>query len=215
MGPVRPDLPRFSSLAPSIAFLMPDSAPFLFSEADLADIESGLPALVDGKPDQERFSGAIIEKQQELVSAVLADLVQGHSQRLIASKYSISRHTISGILSRAEASGKIAPYKQRLSAKLARAIEGGIEKYTEDLEAGKIQGAQIPVGIGILSDKKALIDGEATEVIEHRHTVNLETWRESLRIAAAKVGKSIQDGMQDSPTISPALDVQALPPETT
>ena len=78
----------------------------------------------------------------------------------------VSRNTVAGLIRRAEASGKVEPYKARVSARLGRAVEAGVECWTEAVEAGKISPSQIPVAVGIFADKKAMLDGEATSRVE-------------------------------------------------
>lgn len=138
-------------------------APELFSPEQ---IESGL-IEVAGKP-RGQFSGGIIEKQAALVDVILERFASGASQREIARLFRVSPNTVAGVVARATASGRIEAYKTRVSAKLAGAIEGGIEVWTDALRAGLLNPAQIPLAVGIFSDKKALLDGEATSRVEVR-----------------------------------------------
>ena len=142
---------------------MMQPAPELFSPEA---VEAGL-VEVAGKP-RGQFSGGIIERQAELVDVILERFASGASQREIARVFSVSTNTVAGIVSRATASGRIEAYKTRVSAKLAGAIEGGIEFWTDALRAGTLNPAQIPLAVGIFSDKKALLDGEATSRVEVR-----------------------------------------------
>ena len=142
---------------------MMQPAPELFSAEA---VEAGL-VEVAGKP-RGQFSGGIIERQAELVDVILERFAAGASQREIARVFSVSTNTVAGIVSRARASGRIEAYKTRVSAKLAGAIEGGIEVWTDALRAGLLNPAQIPLAVGIFSDKKALLDGEATSRVEVR-----------------------------------------------
>ena len=142
---------------------MMQPAPELFSPEA---VEAGL-VEVAGKP-RGQFSGGIIERQAELVDVILERFASGASQREIARVFSVSTNTVAGIVSRATASGRIEAYKTRVSAKLAGAIEGGIEVWTDALRAGTLNPAQIPLAVGIFSDKKALLDGEATSRVEVR-----------------------------------------------
>ena len=138
-------------------------APELFSAEA---VEAGL-VEVAGKP-RGQFSGGIIERQAELVDVILERFAAGASQREIARIYGVSTNTVAGIVARATAAGRIEAYKIRVSAKLAGAIEGGIEVWTDALRAGTLNPAQIPLAVGIFSDKKALLDGEATSRVEVR-----------------------------------------------
>ena len=138
-------------------------APELFSPEA---VESGL-VEVAGKP-RGQFSGALIERQAELVDVILERFAAGSSQREIARVFGISTNTVAGVVARATAAGRIEAYKTRVSAKLAGAIEGGIEVWTDALRAGLLNPAQIPLAVGIFSDKKALLDGEPTSRVEVR-----------------------------------------------
>ena len=74
--------------------------------------------------DQERFSGTTTEKDRELVAGVLSAIAAGVPRDHIARLAGISTHTIAGIVERAEKSGEIAGWKERMSRQLARASEG-------------------------------------------------------------------------------------------
>ncbi len=131
-------------------------------------VESGLVEIA-GKP-RGQFSGVLIEKQAALVDVILERFAAGASQREIARVFSISTNTVAGVVARATSCGRIEAYKTRVSAKLAGAIEGGIEVWTDALRAGTLNPAQIPLAVGIFSDKKALLDGEATSRVEVRQS---------------------------------------------
>ena len=129
-------------------------------------VEAGL-VEVAGKP-RGQFSGALVERQAALVDVILERFAAGASQREIAKIFRVSSNTVAGIVARATTSGRIEAYKTRVSAKLAAAVEGGIEVWTDALRAGTLNPAQIPLAVGIFSDKKALLDGEATSRVEVR-----------------------------------------------
>lgn len=163
----------------SVAAACPDDEPedsptFGF----LAEVERHLPEIAGGT-----YSGKIVERDRDRVEAVINAFVAGIGKRRIAQALGMSVHTVRGIVQRADAAGKIAPYKQRMSSRFAQAIELGIEQYIEALEEGKIQAAQIPVGVGILSDKKALLDGEATARVERSEGPSVEDVIERMRRA--------------------------------
>ena len=120
------------------------------------------------------FSGVLTERDQSLVDAILSSFVAGATQRQIAERFKVSRNTIAQMVRRAEADGRLEPYKARLSARLGRAVEAGIEHWTEAVEAGKVSASQIPVAVGIFTDKKLLLDGEATSRVEHLQRVTPE-----------------------------------------
>jgi DNA-binding Lrp family transcriptional regulator len=147
-----------------------------------SEVEQHLPEIAGGT-----FSGVIVERDRELVDSVLAAFTAGIGKRRIARAFGLSPHTVRGIVQRAEASGRIAPYKQRMSARLAQAIELGVEQYIEALEEGKIAPGQIPVGVGILTDKKALLDGEATARVERTDGPSVQDVIERMRRAKGMI----------------------------
>lgn len=120
------------------------------------------------------FSGTLTERDQTLVDAILSSFVSGATQRQIAERFKVSRNTIAQMVRRAENDGRLEPYKARLSARLGRAVEAGIEHWTEAVEAGKVSASQIPVAVGIFTDKKLLLDGEATSRVEHVQRITPE-----------------------------------------
>ena len=129
------------------------------------------------------FSGKIIERDKQLVEAILSAFAGGISQRRIAQAFKVSRNTVAALVDRATAAGKIEPIKKRLSGKLGRAIEAGIEQWIDAVEEGSISPSQIPVAVGIFSDKKALLDGEATSRIERVEGPSMDSVMEKLQRA--------------------------------
>lgn len=154
----------------------------------MQDVERHLPEIAGGT-----FSGKIVEQDREKVDAVLMAFASGIGKKRIARAFGLSPHTVRGIVQRAEAAGKIAPYKQRMSVRLAQAIELGVEQYIEALEEGKIAPGQIPVGVGILTDKKALLDGEATSRVERTDGPSLAEVIERMKRAKGLLGGGAVD----------------------
>lgn len=139
---------------------------------DLATCERHLIEL--RAPDAARFTGSTVEKDRERVEAVLAAVVAGVPREHIARLANISTHTIAGIVERAEKSGEIAGWKERMSRLLARATETMAANLVEAVEKKQIAPAALPVALGIATDKKLLLDGEATSRVEHVERVRPE-----------------------------------------
>ena len=133
------------------------------------------------------FSGVLTERDQSLVDSILSSFVAGATQRQIAERFKVSRNTIAQMVRRAEADGRLEPYKARLSARLGRAVEAGIEHWTEAVEAGKVSASQIPVAVGIFTDKKLLLDGEATSRVEHLQRVTPEQLLADMKQASISI----------------------------
>lgn len=134
--------------------------------------EAGQTAFFAGEDsDQARryaaHTGTTAERRGEIIETALEMVLQGHSQRQVAHLMRLSRNTLAVLMRRWEQEGRLEPLKQRISARLGRAIEAGVEAWTDALEAGAVPVQTIPVAVGIFTDKKALLDGEATVRIEH------------------------------------------------
>lgn len=82
----------------------------------------------------------------------------------ISREMSISAHTVRAARRLLVAQGKMAPYKQRVVEMMEDAIEAGVEKYRDAMEAGLVPAAQIPIGTAIMFDKRALAMGEPTSI---------------------------------------------------
>lgn len=152
--------------------------PVIFDES-----ERHLPDVAGGT-----FSGKIVERDQQLVAAVLGAHAAGIGKKRIGEAFKISPNTVRGIVDRARLAGKIDPYKRRVSDQLGRAIESGMEQWIEAAEAGNIRADQIPVAVGIFSDKKALIDGEATSRVERTVGPSMDDVLEKMKRAKAVIG---------------------------
>ncbi len=70
---------------------------------------------------------------------------------------------------------------------IGRAVEAGIEHWTEAVEAGKVSASQIPIAVGIFTDKKLLLDGEATCRVEHVQVVTPEQLLEEMKRASITI----------------------------
>ena len=82
----------------------------------------------------------------------------------ISREMSISPHTVRAARRALVLQGKLAPYKQRVVEMMEDAIEAGMANYRDALESGQVSAGQIPVGMGIIFDKRALAMGEPTSI---------------------------------------------------
>ena len=97
------------------------------------------------------------------------------------------------------------------------AVEAGLAVYLDGVESGRVSAAQIPVGLGIISDKRALLVGEPTTIsgavaaqaedlsVEalNRYLDNLPTCKDSqssglTQIALQNEGASVLDATLDA-----------------
>lgn len=184
----------------------------LFDEVDFFVGGSG-----SGAERYAKHTGTSTERRDQLVQAMLERLVAGASQREIARVYGVSRNTVAAIVQRAEANGQLEPYKQRVSKRLGKLIEAGVERFAEAIEQDEVSPSQLPVSLGILMDKKVVLDGEPTSVVEHRKgpaREDLEQYLQSLASAKAVDVESErvagdEQGREGSENALPAADEEA------
>ena len=120
------------------------------------------PHLVE-KAKEFVHTGKITGKDGELCAAIVEAYASGlFSIRAISARLHVGRETVRTILRLAENGGKLGQAKQRVSAKMARAIETSLDVFMEKLDADKVPINVLPIAIGVFSDKKAMLDGDPT-----------------------------------------------------
>jgi hypothetical protein len=182
-----------------------DRQPGLFSDTDLPTLPQ-LVAFVKAK--RYEHTGGTLVKAEQVCMGIATDLIEGLPMRTIARRWHVSRQSIWPAMEILEEQGKLEPLKQRLSSAYGLAITLSVENLVEKLENGSVPANVLPIAVGVLSDKKALIDGGPTErieagatalpslaVIRERQLALRDRLREKARIAAGKTG---------------ALDVQSV-----
>lgn len=117
---------------------------------------------VDADEKSGKYSGKIIEKNRARVRAIVQSLAMGVGQLKVAKAFGVSVHTVRGIIQRNPE--LIAIEEKKLSGQLGHAFTVGLEQYTEAIIRGDIPPQLLPVGLGILFDKKQLIDGKPTSI---------------------------------------------------
>lgn len=152
---------------------------------------------IDEDARRGRFSGAIIERNREKVRSICAALAEGIGILRVARAFGVSPHTVTGIRERNP--HLIAIEKKQLSRTYAAILMVGSERYLEAIHAGSINPRDLPIGLGIVSDKKALLDGDATSRVETvqmaRPSVeSITAWVEAERLKRAKRVESTPEG---------------------
>lgn len=160
---------------------------------------------VEERARSGRYSGTIIERDRGKVRAIVAALADGHGIIRTARAFGVSEHTVIGIRERNP--DLIAIEKKNLSRLLGRVVAVGWERYLEALVAGEISPRDLPVGLGIAGDKKALIDGEVTSRIEVREVVSVEAVLEGLAVLRQSAAEVAARSLGDSPGGGPVIDV--------
>lgn len=115
--------------------------------------------------------GVRLVENDERAFRLVELLVSGWGVKRIARDMQISPKTVRAARRVLVAQGKLAPYVKRVTEAMEDAIEAGVSCYRDALEDGKIPGAQIPVGVAIMFDKRALALGEPTSIRGERMVV--------------------------------------------
>ncbi|MCF7762783.1 MAG: hypothetical protein K9N62_03835 [Verrucomicrobia bacterium] len=111
-----------------------------------------------------KFTGERIARDRARYDAIIRALGEGMGIRHIARAFRISTHTVQAIRDREGLA--IATQKKEVASLMGRFIRTGVERLCDELDTIPI--GQLSVSIGIISDKKALLEGDPTEIVEHR-----------------------------------------------
>jgi hypothetical protein len=146
--------------------------------------------------DASHYTGKILTKDEEFCAKVCELVLIGVSDRGIARRMRIARRSIKAIVGVFESRGKLAPLKKRLSEKMGDLIELGLDVLCEKLERGEVPANVLPIVIGVLSDKKALIDGDPTARldVEITHEVTPAAARDYLALLKRAKAEAIEVG---------------------
>jgi hypothetical protein len=174
-------------------FLMSDQSPAKFDDGPISEPEQRLlfemgSELLTVEEDARsgKYSGIIIEKNRQKVQAICSAIAEGHGMLRIAKAFGCSVHTVIGIRERNPE--LIAIEKKQLSRTCGKILAVCAERYLEGVISGAVPAAQIPVGMGIVFDKKALLDGEPTAIVARQEKqISVEDFNQY--IAALPVAK--------------------------
>lgn len=117
-------------------------------------------------PDQQhRFTGERVARNRERYMGIVRALAEGLGVRQIARAFGCSSHTVARV--REVADELVATERQHVTRKLGTLIRMSLERFEEGLVNGEIHPSQLPVAVGIFTDKKLLLEGGATSRVEH------------------------------------------------
>lgn len=137
---------------------------------------------------EPQLSGKVLLKDWERCERVCQRLLAGESQRSIARDEAMGRNSIRKVMEVLEQRGLLEPLKKRLSRRLGHVAEALTEDILEAAENGSLPANVKPIAMAIALDKKAMLDGEATQVIEvRREGLSLEALNEAIRAAKARL----------------------------
>jgi predicted transcriptional regulator len=136
----------------------------------------------------------------------------------ISREMNISPHTVRAARRVLTQQGKMAPYVQRVVETMEDAIEAGMCNYRDALEEGRISPTQIPVGIGIIFDKRQLATNQATSISAAAGTVGEDLTVEKLNafLERLPVANATNEGTKDSPstgTMRKGQQTEGNPPQ--
>jgi hypothetical protein len=131
------------------------AAPFLFDEHALPYRPELVKAI---KAGEHKHTGARLLDNHKDVGRLVELLTMGWGLKRIAKAMRVSKHSVRAARDELVRRGEMAPFKERVVAKFEEIIEVGATEYLRALEDGEVAAAQIPVGLGIISDKRALGD---------------------------------------------------------
>jgi len=186
---------------------------------------------LDHLPVRPDFVQATSEKRYEHTGVRLTEdevkcqrivnrLCLRHGIERIAREEQVSPHSIRGMRELLVAQGKMAGYTKRFVMRVEEILEAGLDKYYEGIVTGKVSPAQLPVGLGILSDKRSLALGEPTAISmggtaqlgqEHLSVQRLNAFLNSLTADGESIGnppkpEQISVPPASAPTSAPTSD---------
>lgn len=129
----------------------------------LADSESGLGAELLEPVDTQRarYSGKIVEKNQERIEGILKSRAIGFGVRQVCAAFNVSAHTLTEIERRHGA--KLATLKDRLARKFGVFLELGLDRAIA--EVGKMDRDKLLISLGIAADKLQILTGEPSVIV--------------------------------------------------
>lgn len=126
------------------------------------------------------FTGERVAKDRERYEGIVRALAEGLGTRAIARAFRVSPHVVSAIRSR-EAQ-LVATEKKEVSRKMGDFVRMGVERLVEEIDTIPI--GQLSVSVGIIADKKALLDGDPTMRVESGLSRSAVTVEELRRVLA-------------------------------
>ena len=161
-------------------------APTLFDDQQMPTRLDVLRAVQEKR--YEHKGVRLLEDEQQALRLVEM-LMARWGLKKIARAMGISKWTVKAARDALVSQGKMAPYKQRVVELMEAAIEAGLEHYVAGIEEGLVAPAQIPIGMGIVWDKRALALSEPTAIVaglgdqgaKALSVEQLNAWVENLR----------------------------------
>jgi hypothetical protein len=147
------------------------------------------------KPGSKRYTAHALDQRvavRDVICRLLADGVGilRIAKMLREQGIPIGEHSIMALRDRRP--DLVAIEKKQLSQELGSVLKLSLETYKDALVKKLVPATQIPIAFGIFADKKAMIDGDAGMIVEHRHTVVQSADGFKQRLDALKSAKVIE-----------------------
>lgn len=137
------------------------STPALFGEDGLPVRADLVEAIVQGR---HKHTGERLLENHEHVGLLVELLLQGMGVDRIAKRMGVSKWSVIAARDALVARGEMAGWKERIARRSELAVEDGLAAWHEGVLNGSVKPAQIPIGLGIIFDKRQLAMGEATAI---------------------------------------------------
>lgn len=143
------------------AELVEETQPPLFLDSQLPS----LPQLTEAAKCYVH-TGKITCKNEQRAADIATAFLETGQYLTVAKRFGISPNTVHAVVEVLERAGKLDDLKQRLSRKLGILAEVSAERAIQMVNDGKCPANVLPINVGVAIEKKALIDGEATQRVE-------------------------------------------------
>jgi len=137
------------------------AAPFLF-DYDSLPVREDLVEIT--RVGRYVHTGARLLDNEEQAQRIVNRMMLRHGIERIARDEKVSPHSIRKMRAALVAQGKMAGFVKRFVESVEEIIESGMIRFHEGILSGEVHPAQLPVGLGIFFDKRALALGEPTAI---------------------------------------------------
>lgn len=153
--------------------------PDLFDVSLLGD---GGELLLPESEQRHRFTGDVVAQNQARYVAIVKAIGEGWTMRKIEEWFRVSHHTVLAI--RRRDPQLVATEKERFARKLNQARELAADQLVDALEDNKIAAGQLPVALGILTDKSLALAGEPNVRVSVRRELSVDELRRAFQTMA-------------------------------
>jgi hypothetical protein len=125
------------------------------------DAQLGAELLLSKEDQRARFSGKIVDKNQERVDGILNLLAAGAAVRLVCRAFHVSPHTLATLRERHGV--KLATIKQGIARKSAMFVELGVDRLLSEVDRMDVD--KLAFNVKVILDSMQLMSGEATVIV--------------------------------------------------